>query len=382
MKTVILTPLLFISLLFGCKKGENKTPKPDDQQTVDGGSAAKFVKLYAGNFALKSDGSLWGWGGVTGHSNGYTTPREILKGGVKDFQDGFVVKDDGTLYHMGIINLTTYMAATCGPWKVQFPTPKPVNHNSFTQVASDANWVKVGVKNNGYIYNVVETPTFQYSYWDKDNCKGWWRDLNYRGTFMQITDKFNDWKYTSVDGGIGLRNNGTLYLIASLGFYPYPTYKETTYPDILMPVDYNVSEILDHIGGLILYKKSDETIWYRSDYSTQPAVQVPGNWKSITIAAGALRFIGVKSDGTLWAWGYNKDGFLGDGTYIDRINPVKISDKNNWLQVSVGLTEVFYTALDTDGNIYGWGKNDKGQLGDGTLLDKYKPTLVIKSQSN
>ncbi|MGJ1389217.1 hypothetical protein ACR78F_02505 [Sphingobacterium spiritivorum] len=93
------------------------------------------------------------------------------------------------------------------------------------------------------------------------------------------------------------------------------------------------------------------------------------------IVSPGIRFVGIKTDGTLWAWGYNGDGFLGDGGYTNQVQPLKISDKTNWLQVSGD--ESFYTALDNEGNIYGWGKNDRGQLGDGTKVDKYKPTLVI-----
>ncbi|MGJ1445204.1 hypothetical protein ACR79S_00525 [Sphingobacterium spiritivorum] len=363
-------PILSVVILFlvlCCKK--SGTGDVEQNQQTDKENLPGYVKLLEVNFAVKSDGSLWGWGGLVGYANGYTRPRELLKGGVKDFQQGFVVKNDGTLWHMGKVVPLTSMSSSCGPYKGKtLPLGKGVEDYEFVQLSSDANWVKVGVKNNGYIYNVVATPSFQYSYWDLDMCKGWWRDLNYVGSFWQITSKYNDWKYTNVVGGIGLRSNGILYEIASYN-YLSPQYTAATYPDILKSIDSNVAEVLFD-NGVLVYKKNDGTIWYKWDKVNQ----IDGNWKSMIVSPG-IRFVGIKTDGTLWAWGYNGDGFLGDGGYTNQVQPLKISDKMNWLQVSGDGS--FYTALDNEGNIYGWGKNDRGQLGDGTKVDKYKPTLVI-----
>lgn len=379
--------MLFVMVLIAfssCKtsKNDEPTPNPGNNQNTD---KVQFVKLYEGNYALKSDGSLWGWGGLAGYANGYTTPHELLKGGIKDFQNGFVVKDDGTLWYMGIINQLTSMSSTCGPYKGRTFTPKTLNNYIYTQLSSDANWVKVGVKNNGYIYNVTEQPVFSYSWWETavwGDCKGWWRDLNYWGTFWKIPSTYNDWKYTNLSGSIGLRSNGVLYKIASESYYNPQEYNQTTYPNIFKEIDNNVSEILMNSGGLV-YKKMDGTYWSEVNNGQSPLSQisVTGDWKSIVFSFYGYSFTGIKTDGTLWAWGKNYYGFLGDGTYTDKVSPVKLSGKTNWVQVSTNGHD-FYTALDADGNIYGWGKNDRGQLGDGTTTDKYIPTLVIGAKSN
>jgi alpha-tubulin suppressor-like RCC1 family protein len=90
-----------------------------------------------------------------------------------------------------------------------------------------------------------------------------------------------------------------------------------------------------------------------------------------TISAGSSHTLGIERDGKLWAWGYNADGQLGDGTYTGRNSPVQIgSDK--WTRISAGN---FYTlGIKQDGTLWAWGFNADGQLGDGT--NSYRNTPV------
>ena len=54
------------------------------------------------------------------------------------------------------------------------------------------------------------------------------------------------------------------------------------------------------------------------------------------IAAGGEHTIAIKSDGTLWAWGYNGAGQLGDGTYINKSSPVQIGTDYKWVSIAAG----------------------------------------------
>ncbi|RXM49744.1 MULTISPECIES: T9SS type A sorting domain-containing protein [unclassified Chryseobacterium] len=96
------------------------------------------------------------------------------------------------------------------------------------------------------------------------------------------------------------------------------------------------------------------------------------NWKAV--AVGVFHSIALKTDGTLWAWGFNATGQLGDGTTIWKKIPIQIGTDTNWKSISVGANHTL--ALKTDGTIWAWGYNSSGKLGDGTSIDKLVPTQI------
>ena len=95
-------------------------------------------------------------------------------------------------------------------------------------------------------------------------------------------------------------------------------------------------------------------------------------WKDI--AAGKFYTLAVRSDGTLWAWGSNSYGQLGDGTATDRHAPVQIGTDSDWASVAAGTVHAL--ALKTNGTLWAWGRNSAGQLGDGTKTDRSAPVQV------
>ncbi|MCM8784649.1 MAG: hypothetical protein NC827_00120 [Candidatus Omnitrophica bacterium] len=94
----------------------------------------------------------------------------------------------------------------------------------------------------------------------------------------------------------------------------------------------------------------------------------------IDIKAGAFHILALKKDGTVWAWGDNEFGQLGDGTYKNRFYPVKVKNIKNIEKISCGAFHSL--AVDKYGNLYAWGKNWSGQLGNGTYKDRNIPVLV------
>lgn len=84
------------------------------------------------------------------------------------------------------------------------------------------------------------------------------------------------------------------------------------------------------------------------------------NWKQVSFSAA------VKSNGTLWAWGYNSGfsaGRIGDGTVVNRSSPVQIGALTTWEYVSSNNSST--AAIKNDGTLWTWGRNDVGQLGIG-----------------
>ena len=97
----------------------------------------------------------------------------------------------------------------------------------------------------------------------------------------------------------------------------------------------------------------------------------------VAVAAGDSHTVVVKSDGTVWAWGLNYYGQLGNGTTTNSVTPVQVigpSAANPALAVSAGTNHAI--ALMKDGTILAWGDNSSGQLGDGTTTQRLTPVAV------
>ena len=82
----------------------------------------------------------------------------------------------------------------------------------------------------------------------------------------------------------------------------------------------------------------------------------------------------IKTDGTLWAWGMNSNGRIGDGTNNGSNSPVRIGNALNWSKVSAGGYHT--VAIKTDGTLWAWGFNSAGQLGNGTTTDYWSPVQI------
>ncbi|MDD3480729.1 MAG: fibronectin type III domain-containing protein [Patescibacteria group bacterium] len=83
---------------------------------------------------------------------------------------------------------------------------------------------------------------------------------------------------------------------------------------------------------------------------------------------------GIKTDGTLWAWGENEWRQLGLGDTTDRLVPTQVGTSTNWKRVSAGGS--FALAIKTDGTLWAWGSNSSGQLGLGDTTNRLVPTQV------
>lgn len=81
----------------------------------------------------------------------------------------------------------------------------------------------------------------------------------------------------------------------------------------------------------------------------------------------------ILSDGSLWTWGSNGRGQLGNGTFVDSSFPVKIMD--NVVKVSIGYE--YMAAIKTDGSLWTWGGNAYGKLGNGKTEDCATPEKIM-----
>ncbi len=105
-------------------------------------------------------------------------------------------------------------------------------------------------------------------------------------------------------------------------------------------------------------------------------VQVSGLTEVTAVAAGGYHTLALKNDGTVWAWGENIQGQLGDGTRTGcRLTPVRVSGLTGVVSVAGGNWHSL--ALKNDGTVWAWGENIQGQLGDGTTTGRLTPVEVL-----
>jgi alpha-tubulin suppressor-like RCC1 family protein len=121
--------------------------------------------------------------------------------------------------------------------------------------------------------------------------------------------------------------------------------------------------------------KSDGTVWAWGDngngqlgdgsnFSSSVPVQVAGLSGVTQVTAGGSTGYALRSDGTVWAWGLNQYGQLGDESLVLSRVPVQVDGLTGVTQIAAG--EYFGLALRSDGTVRSWGYNEDGELGDGT----------------
>jgi alpha-tubulin suppressor-like RCC1 family protein len=135
---------------------------------------------------------------------------------------------------------------------------------------------------------------------------------------------------------------------------------------------------------------TDGTLWAwgRNDYgqigdgTRTPYADTPGPLRPVrigsgfaSVAAGYSFTLAVKADGTLWSWGYGHWGELGTGPAA--VGTVSLSPAQvgtGFARAAVGLE--FSTAVKRDGTLWTWGRNAAGQLGDQTRTDRPSPVQI------
>lgn len=92
------------------------------------------------------------------------------------------------------------------------------------------------------------------------------------------------------------------------------------------------------------------------------------------VAGGFNHSLGLCSDGSVWAWGRNNFGQLGNGAYLDSPLPVRVKNLSGAVAIDAG--GYFSMALDGNGDVWGWGDNGYGQLGNGSTIDSALPIRI------
>lgn len=112
-----------------------------------------------------------------------------------------------------------------------------------------------------------------------------------------------------------------------------------------------------------------------TDLGSLIPIDIPALSAIEAIEHGTNNAFAVRSDGTVWAWGVNSYTDLGIGSASNALTPTQVGTLNNVVRVTVGAANSSY-ALTSDGTVWAWGFNNNGQLGNGTTTDSALPVAV------
>jgi len=83
----------------------------------------------------------------------------------------------------------------------------------------------------------------------------------------------------------------------------------------------------------------------------------------------------LKADGTVWTWGWNGFGQLGDGTFTDRSTPVQVVGLSN--VIAIAARDYHTLAIKSDGSVWAWGSGGNGELGNNKTANSNIPVQVV-----
>jgi alpha-tubulin suppressor-like RCC1 family protein len=208
---------------------------------------------------------------------------------------------------------------------------------------------------------------------------------------VSVSGGFTDWVQMSAGGyhSLAVRANGTLW---AWGLNSGGQLGDNTIVSKSSPVSVagGFTDWIQVSGGLAhsLGVRANGTLWAWGDnaqgllgdntiVSRSSPVSVAGgftNW--VQVSGGRFHSLGVRANGTLWAWGNNGSGRLGDNTVVSKSSPVSVvGGFTDWIQASAGVNHSL--AVRANGTLWAWGSNGSGQLGDNTIASKNSPVSVV-----
>ena len=316
----------------------NTSSRSSPVQTAAGGTNWKQVSggyYYAA--AIKTDGTLWSWGynaygqlGNNTDTNNRSSPVQTAAAGTnwKQVSCGQLytaaIKTDGTLWTWGYNNYGQLGDNTLT--SKSSPVQTTAGGTNWKQVSCGGSHT-AAIKTNGELW------TWGYG---AIGALGNNTDTNNRSSPVQTAAAGTNWKQVSCGQlyTAAIKTDGTLW---TWGYNNYGQLGDNTLTSKSSPVQTTA-------GGT--------------------------NWKQVS--CGSNHTAAIKINGTLWTWGYNDYGKLGDNTTTNRSSPVQTTaGGTNWKQVSGGGSHT--AAIKTDGTLWTWGNNTFGELGDTTTTDRLYP---------
>jgi alpha-tubulin suppressor-like RCC1 family protein len=352
--------------------------------------ASNVVAIAAGashSLFLKSDGSLWAMGANNngqlgdGTFNNTNRPEEIVTNNVVAIAAGnnhsLFLKSDGSLWGMGY-NVQGDLGIGNN---VNTNQPQQIVPSGVTAIAAGFEH-SLFIKSDGSLWGMGAASTGQLG----------------GGTLIKTNrpEEIVDSGVTAVAGGslhtLFIKSDGSLW---ALGYDAYGELgdggkSQTAIPEQIFPAPLPPGSAVTKISAGYehsLFIRSDGSLWAMGFnltgqlgdgtavyQSTNRPEQIIRNVTAM--AAGFYHSLLVETNGSLWAMGYNNEGELGDGTSTTRRVPELIVSSN---VTTVAAGQYHSLFIKSDGSLWAMGYNNVGQLGDGTTNDAHAPVQIVSS---
>jgi len=315
-----------------------------------------------------------------------TTPNQTYANTWKQISAGYkyaaAVKTDGTLW--------TWGTADYGGLGINSLTTKSTPVTTF---AGGTNWKQIDCASTSIIAAIKTDGTLWTWGWNQNQQLGI-NAANDRSTPVTTFAGGTDWKQVSsgTNHTAAIKTDGTLWIwgTGDVGQLGINALAVRSTPVTTFAGGTNWKQVACGFVNTAAIK-TDGTLWTwgRNIYgnigdntTTQkitPVTTFAGgtNWKQVTCG---YEILAIKTDGTLWTWGR---GGQGDNTTTPRSTPITtFAGGTNWKQVSSG--NFHNAAIKTDGTLWTWGANSKGQLGlgDTTYITRSTPVTTIAGGTN
>ena len=371
---------------------------PGQFLSPDGDLESAFVSDPAIIDQFAKTGSLWSWGSADqgqlgdgasffGGSKSSPVQTSLAGTGWASCSGGMYVagaiKTDGTLWTMGY----NYYGSLGDGTSVDKNTPVQISGTNWKQVSTSIS--SAAIKTDGTLWtwgqNAIYSPP--------PGGGGLLGDGTEISKSSPVQIAGTTWKQVSSGRHTkaAIKTDGTLWM---WGYNNFGQLADGTTTGKSSPIQIPgttwkmVNNSWYHVAAI----KTDGTLWtwgFNSNYQlgigtqgihkSSPVQTLAGgtNWKMV--ACGKYHSAAIKTDGTLWTWGYGYYGTLGDNTTTDKTSPVQIGG-TNWKVVAAG--GYISAAIKTDGTLWTWGRNQQGFLGDGTTTNRSSPVQTLAGGNN